>query len=400
MIRRFFIVIAVILGFGWLGDAWLGNVPGRFAAAHFGSTLEHLGASKVPDAAEFVSARVREGLWLVSLAWIGCVPIAALCRRFANADSRLFPWVAGIGLFFALNIWCLLAGQTTLFWLILRGTSVENQAQFRAKENLLREVNIHPRLALVGSSQSQAQFTEEIFNANVAGKAWMMELHFPGSLAEDAFFVGERFGPKDVEGFVYYVSLTQIYAKNHDSSSARDLLRLRDLPESLAIGAWSHFQPITARYAALGMVLPLFQYRASFQHALLGSAALEPKIQAAPAVGPVDTSYGYDFGPETDFQKAAFRRFMEHSARKGQRVIVIGGQMNPEFETKLSPAVRQDFEKFLKECAAAYPNITLVWQNELLVQPPDAYVDHVHVTPAVSEKFTAAFAKWYEEQKW
>jgi len=392
--RRFFIITAVILGLAWLGNALVGDALGRFAAAHFGSTIANLGGSKVPDITEFVAARLTDALWLTSLVWAGCVLIAAIGHRITKSRSQLAPWIAGVGLFIALNVWCLLAAQTALFWLILRGTSVENQAQFHTKENLMREVKIRPLIAVVGSSQSQAQFTAEIFNSEVAGKAWMMEFWYPGSGAADVFFVGERFSPKYVTDFVYYISFTNIYALGRDSSSARDLLRLRDLPQSLSIGAWRFFYPTTARYTALGMISPLFQYRASFQHALLGPTALPPKIVAAPKLTSSDI-ISYGFSDEAEYQKAAFRRFIEHSASKGQRVIVIVGQMNPDYEALLSPVIHQDFQDFLKDCAATYPNLTLVWQNELLVQPPEAYRDHAHVTPETSEKFSKAFAKWY-----
>jgi hypothetical protein len=379
----------------WLADAAGGNYLGHWVGAHFGGRLASLGGSKVPDIAEYVTGRIREALWLASLVWLGCVLTGSLWPRLAKSSSRLTPWIMGILLFLALNLGCLLAAQTALFWLILRGTSVENQAQFHAKEILLREVKIRPLLALVGSSQSQAQFTEEIFNAEVKGKAWMMELHYPGSNASDVFFVGERFSPRYVSGFVYYVSFPNIYSKHPDPPTGRDLLRLRDLPASLSLGAWSHFNPVTARYTALGMFFPLFQYRASFQHALIGSAALEPKTQNAPMQSSSAIADGFGFGPEADFQKMAFRRFLENSAAKGQRVIVIVGQMNPDYEAQVSPVIRQDFQDFLRECAATHPNLTLVWQNELLVQPPDAYRDHAHVTDETAEKFTKAFARWY-----
>jgi len=397
MISRFFLITLILLAIAWLVDTAVDDAVGRFVATHFGSTLSHLGASKVPSAAEFVSTRIRESLRLIFITWLAGAVMHALCLRLARHHHRgIQPWAIGLVLFLILNIWCLLAGQTALFWLILRGTTAENQAQFRAKENLLREIKIHPLLALVGSSQSQAQFTEEIFNSSVAGKAWMVELHFPGSQAADVYFIGERWSGRKINGFVYYMSPGSIYPPR-DSSIARDLLRLRDLPPSFSLGAWSHFSSVTVRYALLGMICPLFQDRSAFQHALLGAAALEKREQktSPPVSIPTDPTQGYTLSAGSDFQKKAFRYFVEHSAAKGQFVIVIVGQLNPDFEAKLSPTIRADFESFLKDCAATHSNLTLVRQNELLIQNPDAYRDRDHVTEETADKFTAAFARWY-----
>lgn len=398
-LRHLFFVTAILLGVAWLGDALLGHALGRWCEAHFASKIAAIGGSKVPDDAQFVSDRLVEALGLATLTWLAVVSMVVLCSRLKR--NMFFPWIGGIALFVILNVWCWCAGQTALFWLVLRGPSVQNQAQFRAKEILLGEVKIHPHLALVGSSQSQAQFTEEIFNAQVAGKAWMMELHFPGSQCADVYLVARRFDAAKVDAFVVYMSPGLIYNRK-DSAVARDLLRLRDLPAVISVGGWQKFYPDTARYTVLGMVLPLFQDRGSLQHALLGAAALEapaPPPQSGPAPRP-DPTYGYALGDYSNFEKAAFRKFLEECAARGQRVIVIGGQMNPDYEAKLPPEIRPDFEKFMRECAARYPNVTLVWQNDLLVQNPDAYRDNVHATDETSEKFTRAFAQWYQKQNW
>jgi len=223
----------------------------------------------------------------------------------------------------------------------------------------------------------------------------MMELHFPGSMASDVFFVGERFGRETVDAFVYYTSPMSFYSVN-DSAIGRDLFRLCDLPESLSLGTWKQFGPETARYTALGMLLPLFQYRPVFQHALFGDAM--PRVEAAPAA-PIAHREASTLrpGPSADYQKAAFVRFLEHCAAKNQQVILIGGQFNPLQEAQMDPEVRPAYEGFLKECASRYPNVVLVWQKELLVQPPEAYVDETHVSEETQKRFTKAFADWYRQ---
>ena len=252
----------------------------------------------------------------------------------------------------------------------------------------------------MGSSQSQAQFTEEIFNAQVAGKAWMMELHFPGSQCADVYLVARRFDATKVDAFVVYMSPGLIYDRK-DPAMARDLLRLRDLPAAISVGAWQKFYPDTARYAVLGMVLPLFQDRGSLQHALLGAAALEAPAPRAtvedPRPGPIPPMV-MRWATIPISRKPRSGNSWKNAPPRGQRVIVIGGQMNPDYEAKLPSEIRPDYEKFMRECAARYPNVTLVWQNDLLVQNPDAYRDNVHATDETSEKFTRAFAQWYQNK--
>ena len=229
-----------------------------------------------------------------------------------------------------------------------------------------------------------------------------MELHFPGCRAVDIFLLSQRFGKNKVDEFVYYVSPSYFYIPQSDSAIARDLLRLRDLPATLEIGAWQHFPSQTKPYTVLGMALPLFQYRSALQHALFGSQDLE--LPSAPLTSKDPDAHASSrnlstSGSEVTYQKEAFRRFLEQTAAKGQHVIVIGGQLNPAAEAVFTPDIRPDYEQFLKECSKTYSNMTLVWQNELLVESPQAYDDDVHVSVKTGELFTEAFAKWFFDRK-
>ena len=230
----------------------------------------------------------------------------------------------------------------------------------------------------MGSSQARTQIKQEQFNALAHGKAWLMEFHFPGCRSADVFLLGERFGSNDINEYVYYASPAYFYMAGSDSAIARDLLRLRDLPIMLATDAWHHFPPKTRPYAALGIAIPLFQYRSALQHAIFGSQDIElpspsSKTPLTPPVNDHASSRGLTtLGPEVPYQKNAFRHFLEHAAAKGQHVIVIDGQVNPAAEAVFAPDIRPDYELFLKDCARSYPNMTLVWQNELLVEPTEA----------------------------
>lgn len=400
--RRPFLSMALVLIVAWGCYLGFGGALGKMVATSCGNVIGQLGGGKVPDQARYVTQRGGELLWLISLAWIIGLVTTALLKSLSTWSRRASTFAGGIVLFAALNLWSVAASRTALFWLILRGTTVENQAQFRAKENLLGEIGIHPVIALVGNSQARTEITEEQFNQSASGRAWMMELHFPGCRAADVFLLSERYDARQVNEFVYYVSPGSFYVTQSDSAIARDLLRLRDLPTTLSIDAWSHFPPETRRYAALGMALPLFQYRSSLQHAVFGSSEIVPPAAIPQPAAPTAATIPHApvrglaaSSPEADYQKAAFRRFLEHATAKGQHVIVIGGQWNPAAEALFPPDIRPDYEQFLKECARTYPAMTLVWQNELLVQPPEAYVDDVHASEKTAECFTEAFAKWY-----
>lgn len=404
--RHPFLSMAILLALAWACYLQFGNVVGRFAASSFGPIVSKLGASKVPDPARYVTMRLSELLWLISLTWLTALIVTVLFKALSK-KSGVSIFSRGVILFLALNLWCLAAAKTALFWLVLRGTTVENHAQFRVKENLVSEVKVHPVIALVGNSQARSEITEEDFNTYANGRAWMMECHFPGCRAADVYLLSERFTGNQVDEYVYYVSPGSFYVAESDSAIARDLLRLRDFPVTISMAAWGHFPVETRVYAALGIICPLFQYRSPFQHAIFGSSEiLPPAIATRLTPSPVkveNTSPACvralaTSSPEADYQKDAFRRFLQRATEKRQHVIVIGGQWNPVAEAQFPADLRPDYERFLKECARAYPAMTLVWQNEILVQSPDAYMDYVHCTEKTSEYFTEAFAKWYFER--
>ena len=403
-LRRLFLYSTLILILGWAGYFIGGNALGHSAVNHFGKAVDRLGGCKVPDQAQFVTLRLREFLTLISIAWLTGLIAIGILKFQVHQNRYLSVFCNAILLFVVLNFSILAAGKTALFWLILRGTTVDNQAQFHTKENLLREIKIHPRIALVGSSQARTQIKQEQFNEYARGRAWLMEFHFPGCRSADVFLLSNRFSATQVNEFVYYVSPSYFYIPESDSAIARDLLRLRDLPITLAMNAWQHFPSQTRPYAALGMAIPLFQYRSALQHAIFGNPDFVLPSATPPSSKPIVNDHlsarGLSTsGPEVAYQKAAFHHFLEHTAEKGQHVIVIGGQLNPAAEAVFAPNIRPDYERFLKECAQSYPNMTLIWQNELLIEPPEAYDDDVHVSEKTAEIFTAAFAKWYFDRK-
>ena len=58
------------------------------------------------------------------------------------------------------------------------------------------------------------------------------------------------------------------------------------------------------------------------------------------------------------------------------------------------PGLRLDYEGFLRQCATKYPNMALVWQNDILVQTPEDYEDDVHAKRETARRFSKAFADW------
>ncbi len=381
---------ACVLAAGWGLYGVLGGALGEWAARSFPGALEAAGASKVPDAALFAARRLRDALWLVTLAtgvWAG----GALILRYgfgARKDATL-PRLLGVVLALLLlaNAGLWLAGRQALFWMGLQLFHRENQAAFRTKERLLAEVATPERLVAVGSSQTNTQFTEERFNTLAAGRAWMMELHFPGSTAADVYFATERFSAREVGTFVYYTSTRSF--SDGSMSSTRDLLRLRDLPETLRIGMWpAAMRGTTGRYTALAMAAPLFQYRSPLINAVtrLNTLDLRPPGEGG-GLAPG--------GPLSPFQQAAFRRMLERLAAKGQRLVVIIGQHRPDVEAADAPGLRPAYEAFLREACAAFPGVALVRQEALHPQTMADYLDGSHATPEAAERFTEAFARWY-----
>ncbi len=401
-LRRILWTGAAALLVGWVILLTLGHRVAERVAVRWPAAVLGSGGSKTPDIIEYVYYRFQDLLWIGSVSWITLLAAVLLWRWIQRHTRPLTSFVWGTLLFFVLaNLWWVASGKAALFWLILRGPKPENQAQFRAKECFLREIS-RPVAALVGSSQARTQFVEEDFNAQMGQTVWMMELHFPGCRADDVYFLSERWGCDQVAHFVYYVSPISLYSAN-DTAIGKDLQSLRNLPEMWRLGTWSHFASDTARYVALGMLIPLFQGRAVIQHALFGFNDISKVPLPKPATTPV-TENRRDAGTirlseRSDYQKQAFLRFLERTAEKGQRVILIGGQINPLHEAGIDPAVREDYRAFLASCAQHFPHVTLVWQDELMPQPPEVYEDATHIKEEAARRFTQRFVEWAQEQR-
>lgn len=392
-----------LLGLGWALYFIAGNALGETVVARWPGIILALGGSKVPDLAGYVTHRLFEALYLATftLAMLvgGWVMAKALARRWRSPLS--FLWISML-LFVWANVWCYGAGRVALFWLLLRGPTVENQAQFKTKELLLKEIKNVPVLGLVGSSQARAQFHEEKFNEIMGKKAWMVDLDYPGSLASDVYFVSRRWEKEQVDGFVFYLSPLVFYVGNA-TSIGRDLLRLRDIPEWTRCGAWTTAADgDIPRYVALGVAMPLFQARPVFQHALFG--IVSPQEVAMPRFEPPAMPRRADttrITPRSEYEKRLFIKFLESTQARHQRVILVMGQFNPLHEAEMAPDVRPDYEAFVRDCAARFPHVVLVTQDEILPQGPEAYEDSCHATEETSRLFTESFCRWlqgYEAQ--
>ncbi len=381
---------ALLVAAAWGVVAWWGDDLGAWLARRFPRVLAAVGAGKVPDAAAFASGRLRDAVALGALAlgtvWGALGLLGKGLGRRHEPFGRVI-WVA-VALVVLGNAAAWLAGQRALFWLALQARGHENQAAFRAKERLLGEIRQRPRLAVVGSSQANTQFREESFNAALGGEAWMVDLHFPGSTVADVFFVTERFGPGEVEAFIYYASPLSFASR--ELTTARDLLRPSDLAELHRLGVWRELPGRVARYTALGLAMPLFQYRGPWINAFTGTPALPGGARG----GERKPLQGGDF---SEFQQRAFVRMLERVAAKGQRLVVIAGRYRPSLEARDDPAFRRQYAAFLETACARWPGVKLVWQDELLPQNEADYRDGTHVTEEAGERFTRRFVeKWKE----
>ncbi len=395
MTDRALLLTALLLGAGWLLFGVSAQSVSTLLAARYPNLISQMGGSKVPEMVPFVSARLHDAVSLATLAWVVAAALIYFTRYLERHSHRHSIFLTGgLGIFVLLNVAVYCAGSRALFWLALLGLGggLQNNAQFRAKEILLNEVSIHPRLVLVGSSQSNAQIKEERFNRRVAGAAWMVELHFPGSLAEDVFYVTRRWDARQADAFVYYVSPLSFYSANY-SAIGRDLFRFRDLPAAVQLGTWARFSPDLKRYVVLGATLPLFQYREALQRALLGATHADKALPETTSLHRDTSTIQAD--ASSVHQKALFRQMLTRLGQQGQRIFIIGGQFNPNAQRQMAPGVQEEYEAFLKACAQENPHVSLVWQDELLIQPPEAYRDETHVLEETAQQFTDRFTDWY-----
>jgi hypothetical protein len=390
---------------GWLGYFSMGGRVAHFLAGRFHGVLLRIGQGKFSDVDVFVQGRLREALWLATLALVWAAAHTVFDRSLrVRLGEKHWRWVAhGLAGFILLNLWVGAAANTALFWGVMgAGAGVENYMQFQFKRIVLEENPDPVRAVLVGSSQTRAQIDENELNRRLGTNLWTTELHFPGSKAYDLLLIEPQLRRANPQFVICYMSEGFFYVGSHGETPP-NFLTLAELPDAWRRGALHYLSGEEIGYGLLGDALPVFRCREIISQRLLGFAAVN--LRQAEYDEALDTdldaraqtaAQGYRLDEETAFQKRAFEDFISRCEQAQRTVVLLEGGYNPVFARHMDPALRPDLLKFLAELSARHPNVVLVPTAELPVQTPADYQDLNHVNDDMQRRFTDWLAGWLE----
>lgn len=397
---------AIVL-FGWASYALLGGRLARWMGDRFGGLLLRLGQNKFNDAVIFAQGRLREFLWLFTLA-MGWAALQTALNRVLSRRPRLarHRWaVHGIAGFVMLNLWLAAAGNTALFWGVMgAGAGVQNYMQFQFKRVVFEENRAPLKAVLVGSSQTRAEIDENELNRRLGTNLWTSELHFPGSKAYDLLLIEPSLRRADPRLVICYLSEGYFYVGSHGEVPP-NFLTLAELPDAWRRGALGHLSGEEIGCGLLGDLLPVFRYRDVLSQRLLGFAALnlnQPEYDSSLNMDldarAAQMARGFRLNEESDFQKRAFEDFVGKCQQAGRTVILIEGGYNPILARHLDPAIRQDMIGFLAAVQRRHSNVVLLRTADLPVQTPQDYDDLNHVNPDMQRRFTDFLAGWMKDR--
>ncbi|HEU5070299.1 MAG TPA: hypothetical protein VFV96_07790 [Verrucomicrobiae bacterium] len=395
---------AIVL-FGWASYALLGGRLAHWMGDRFGGLLLRIGQNKFNDAVIFAQGRMREFLWLFTLA-MAWAALQTTLNRVLSRRPRLarHRWaVHGIAGFVMLNLWLAAAGNTALFWGVMgAGAGVQNYMQFQFKRVVFEENRAPLKAVLVGSSQTRAEIDENELNRRLGTNLWTSELHFPGSKAYDLLLIEPSLRRANPQLVICYLTLGYFYQGSHGEVPP-NFLTLTELPDAWRRGALTHLSGREIGCGLLGDMLPVFRYRDVLSQRLLGSEALnlrqteyDDSLNTNLDVRAVQMACTFRLNEESDFQKHAFEDLVRRCERTGRTMILIEGGHNPILERHLDPAIRRDMVRFLSGLQSSHSNVVVIPTTDLPIQTPQDYDDLSHVSPDMQRKFTGFMAGWLE----
>jgi hypothetical protein len=390
---------------GWFGYLAFAAPLAWFLGRHFGGVLLRIGEGKFDHPAVFVQGRMREVLWLATLAvgWWAAHALLDRCVRGRGGEQR-WRWAAhGATGFLLFNLWVGAAAQTALFWAVLgTGAGVQNYMQFQFKRIVLEENPAPVRAVLVGSSQTRAQIDESRLNRRLGTQLWTSELHFPGSKAYDLLLIEPHLRRANPQWVICYISEGYFFVGSHGEVPP-NFLTFGMLPDAWRRGALAYLSGEEIGYGLLGNALPLFRCREMLSQRVLGFAAVN--LQQAQYDDSLDTdldararkaAQSYRSNEESAFQKQAFEDFVIRCGQAGRTVVLLEGGYNPVLARHMDPGLRSEMLTFLAALSARHPNVMRVPEAELPLQTPADYSDLNHVNEDMQRRFTDWLAGWLE----
>ncbi len=379
----------------WLA---LGDKLAAILAEKFGPVLARVGDGKFTDPVSFVLGRINEAVFLfyITAAIIAAgLTLRGLIDRFYQ-NRAIRGLRDGILVFVGLNLLVLACGNTVLFWsLFYDKVHIDNFAQYHIKRKLFSEDTGRQRLVLLGNSQTNRSIDEKILNAKLGEKIWSTDLTQPGTRGFDMLILERDIPLRKGDWVISYLSEIVFYGAGSGIVPPK-FLHFADLDDLIELGGWNKLSPGSVRSGIAGRLIPLFRYRESISQRVLSweimgidqfrhDSTLVPDLELQGS----QNASGLHLSPGATFEKASFMRMSDELAALGCKLIIVDGDVHPALEKNLSPAVRQDMDRFLADLKSRHPGNVIVTDAGLYLRPTaDAFDDLVHFTDAAQIEFT------------
>lgn len=393
----------------WAFDLLGGGFVAERLADRFGQTLFEKSRERITQPAEFITTRMREGLFFVALAagMIGGAFLAAQIVR--RRCAPMWAWLPlSLIAFAAVNGVIAAAGETGTYWMVLfAGSGDSKQPEFQIARILHRDNTAKEKVVILGSSQGAAEIDDPTLNRQFGPRKHFANLSYAGSHTLDFLLFESWYAKQPPDVAICYLSELNLYT-GVSGSRLLPLLKVSEWPtlRELNIGRFDIGDRVFNGYVA--SVLPAFQSRRSIEYFVYGTPAVERIIERSkphrdPASSPADgkeqqraaarerlissLAATYAIDASTAFHKAALEMFIKRSQQAGTQVVLIVGQVNPILSEKIDPAVRRDFLDYMLRLETRFPGV-VVLVDERLAHPESDYRDLMHITDEAQRRYT------------
>ncbi len=405
-LQRAAMATIALLACAWLLFVFAGHQAATAIASRFSGILLRAADGKFDDPAGFVHGRLAEFLFLATLAVTLCFATAGI-RRWLDGRER---WcharglILGVVVFGFINVFAWGCGRTVLFWVpFYHKTQVDNFAQYHIKRALLGEIHDKRRVVLMGSSQANRAIDEVLMNREIGGSTWTTELSQPGARGFDMLTLSRDIPLQRGDVVICYLSEIMFYGQGSGIVAA-DFLNFSEIRDASEFGGWNFFAPGAVASGLLGRVLPVYRFRDSFSHRILGWSMVnleqlrfdhslelnldEQSKRRAPKLS---------IGATSEFEKAAFARMIGELDAKGCTTLALAGHTHPFMRQRLNPGVAQDLDGFLADLAARHPaGMRLIDAADFFEPDAKDFTDLVHFNNEAQRRFTLALIKRLE----
>ena len=267
--------------------AWLGYmIVGPWLAEHLGSSHGEkiISATKhrVLEPTQFVRNRMFDAALVITLLTfaVGTVDLAACLVRWIWPSPWRFLPLTGIT-FVVLNVFTVLVGKVTLFWIMIAFIAPSMRAaNVRMGEAILFEHGDVTKGLLLGSSQANSQISVTHLNELLEGDALFGDSAYAAGHPLTVLLLQSRWQEyPDVA--VWYLSILDIYSHHGLGGAAQPLMNAQSEADLIELGWQEVVDPSRVRYAILARWLPLFRVRRSIQSVALGVMGPPPVVDYA-----------------------------------------------------------------------------------------------------------------------